>query len=264
MADPVIITLSGEDVEGIAQLHGELTSMGDEVSVDCGFQTRVKGEVTWYDWPLDEYTEVGYVDSGIGSFDPGETYEFRAVVSWDGGGANVAYGEVMELEMAVVVRQSLRIEPLGNFSYLTIPRWVADSFEATFMYYYQTAPDHTTGEYIEFRLFDSDGNSSVRIRIDDEEILTTIIDASGDPIANDIVANTYVDPETWWMVQIACITDFIVAWQGTEMDSVTLAEIFDLPADPIAGLSALSVTNHTASNIWVDEIKIHNPAAGPM
>ncbi len=76
-----------------AQLNGELTSLGDDATVDVYFQWREDGSGTWDNsTAAQEKSSTGTFNATISSLDASTDYEFRAVVE----GTQTVYGDTLE------------------------------------------------------------------------------------------------------------------------------------------------------------------------
>ena len=74
-------------------LNGEVLSVGAVASLDCYFEYRKIGAASWSDTSADAetITAVGCFSKSI-SLDKNEHYEYRAVATWDDGGAQYEHG----------------------------------------------------------------------------------------------------------------------------------------------------------------------------
>jgi alpha-L-fucosidase len=90
MEPPQIITSNAtwDRTAKVATLQGELKNLGKAEAVDVGFQYRKKKGLTdlyektepWIDSSPAKRTTVGSYSTQISGLNPGETYEFRALV----------------------------------------------------------------------------------------------------------------------------------------------------------------------------------------
>jgi len=67
-----------------AKLHGEVTYLGLEDELDAYFNYRVQGE-EWESTPAEKITEMGDFSHELTDLDSNTTYEFEAVIEWNGG-----------------------------------------------------------------------------------------------------------------------------------------------------------------------------------
>jgi len=82
-----------------ANLHGELTSLGDQAEVNVSFEHRKSGESTWNSTTSVVKSVVGSFNEGITGLTEGTEYEYRAVVEWsENEGTKQNLGEVVSFK----------------------------------------------------------------------------------------------------------------------------------------------------------------------
>jgi len=91
--EPAVTTNAATGVKGTkATLNGEITTLGDEISVNVFFQYRKKGWEIWKDLSKQRVYSSGPFSQTITGLSTETDYEFRAVVEWD---SNQKFGSIL-------------------------------------------------------------------------------------------------------------------------------------------------------------------------
>ena len=102
-AIPIIISNAATDIGDLqATLNGELTSLGDALSVDVFFQWQEIGDEIWNETIKQTRSTIGTFNELVIGLSSGVDYNFRAVVNYNNNGTRTEYATILTFKTTVI------------------------------------------------------------------------------------------------------------------------------------------------------------------
>jgi hypothetical protein len=158
---------------------------------------------------------------------------------------------------------SLLIGPgIGQFTYEHITGIDDNSFEVYFYYRFPVAPTSEVS-WVNFNIYAHAAplyQSNIQILVDGTNVNIGIIEADGNILVSNIVANPNPQVDVWHTLHITSTGSTItISSEDTELANAT-----SLLSQPLQGMNSLKVENYANDALWVDDISIMNVTFIPV